>query len=234
MTTRLYTQDAQVLGEAEAHHSLLFAGAFGVFTLLAFLVVWGVSAAFMPDLTGVLVPATFGVGGGTAMLALILGFRRGRQHRSDIVDVWYRRENEETERLKKERLSQTTALFLPQPAPSAPAVSTGVKQPEIEGTFDKLDLLWLFESFEDGHKHTEDALIGLKLPHSGEKLSRDRYNALLDLLVDRTIVIERGGPGNKSGKLTAKTADEMMKKLMTRPAVPPTPPGMSAMATKQA
>lgn len=206
---RLPVQEADLLRDGEIRTGITIAAAFAVVTLLVMLGAIGVSMALVPDLTGIVVAVVFALGGATVALVLILAFRRSRWHMQTIVTAW------------KEWIEAEIDAKYPAPAPAQlPAqetqtvpVTSGVKEPAEIGGFDKADLLALCRAFAAGMKWTEEKMVGFVLPHTTETLTKARYIQLMALFVERGVIDERGGPGNRTGKLLVKDPDEAYARL---------------------
>jgi hypothetical protein len=90
----------------------------------------------------------------------------------------------------------------------------------IDG-FDPRDLDWFAKYLSNGGKWTEAALEHLPLPYSGARLGKAEpstpYSRLVGRCVDRGIIGDRGGPGNKPGILLVKDEKEIARLLRTAP-----------------
>lgn len=214
---QLHTQEAEQLREGEMAHAFGFALAFGILTILAVLVSIGVSMAFFPDLLQLLVVTVFGVGGATIMLVLILGFRRGRQHMSDIVETWRQWMLQEMARRKKETASVTTIRVLPQATQEVIPVTRPPKAPELVQGFDMRDIESLCIAFSLGARWSEAALMDKPLPVTKMELGKTLYYKLIDeVFIPAGVIGGRGGPGNKTGKLEITDPDAMMAAIRAK------------------
>lgn len=172
------------------------------------------------------------------LMIVFLGWRRGRQHLKDVIDQYVADSNQrreiEQERIKWERLrldleleeaylkldrANTTPLL---PSTTVPLTQhTDPKLPEMIGGFDVGDIERLCELFAIGGRWSESALIGTKLPITGEVLTPERYRLLIDgVFVAKGVIGYRDGDKRKTGVLLIKDADQMMKAI--RPSQPPT------------
>lgn len=220
-------EDADNLRHSEAEHSYLFALLFGGFGVVMLVVVGGAGLVMQIPVPTMqwLVFAIIGMSGFIIGGILFTGLRRGRGHISKYV-------NEFVEWSKLAYDSEFAKLHPAAPpappaapaAPEVPLLTSGRADPILLGGFDKADLRSLVLGFVSGQKWTEDALIGKLLPVTGEKLTRERYNALMTLFTSRGVIVNRGGPGNKPGKLAVKESGQILRILLNAPQKPPTPP----------
>lgn len=210
---RLQASEVNALSEAEGKHSLLFAFAVAMATL-GFMIVGTVGAvAIVPNWAVWVFIGTFACGGAIAMFMLILGFRRGRQHRTDFMDVWRSIMNPpEKPKAQEEKTQDVISIN-----------SGSLKPPEQYAGFDKEDVRSLCIAFSLGARWSEAALMDKPLPVSGVVLTKVLYYKLIDdVFVKCGIIGARGGAGNQTGKLLISNPSEMMKAI--KAAYPPTPP----------
>lgn len=225
---RLQTAEATQLSDDEIQTSVVFAVAFTVFTLLGAVVSIGLSVAFAPDLLGVILSAVFGIGGAIVMLMLILGFRRARQIRATIVNVWQEYHIDESERKQKEIRSVTTIQVLPQTTPTPTQepfpVNRALKPIEFVKEFDLRDIESLCVAFSLGAGWSEAKLLDKPLPVTKTPLTKTLYYRLIDeVFVASGTIGARGGEGNKTGKLLIPNPDDMLTAIR-KLASPPLPP----------
>lgn len=221
---------ANHLRQAELSHAVNFAALIAFLTIFftAFFGITGMVLALPAASMQQILLGAVGFGGFVSTGIVVWGWRRGSQHISNIVNeflswsqlLW---ENEERKHAKEETAA-------PPAPPALPPVTSGVAAPILIGGFDKSDLRALCNMFAAGKPWTEGALMGKPLPRIngkgevvGEVLSRVRYKSLMDLFVGKGIIVDRGGPGNKPGRLAVKDAAEMMRILCNEsPALSPT------------
>lgn len=112
----------------------------------------------------------------------------------------------------------------PAPPPAPPVVTVGVAEPELIGGIDARDLDY-FDREIERVGWTERQWVGRTLPY-GFDLSKGEnggYARLIQLYVDRGLIAERGGAGNKTGVMTVKDHAERMRVLRNRLPVLPAP-----------
>lgn len=219
----LQTSEAVRLADSEMHKALVFAVAVTMFFAGVMLVSLMFGVAVMPERPW-LAPLIEGfVGAVLGAMVLLLGFFRTRRHHSDAIDPWRARMLAETARIQAETaLLQKQLRDPPAPVPAHP-VTTGVAQPELIDGFELRDLEALCRAWALGAKWTEKLMVGFRMPYTHEVLSKERYYALMELMVGRGIIGGRGGDGNPTGKLLILDPELMIKRLSNRAPVPDSP-----------
>lgn len=214
---RFTADEVDRFSESEMRHTIAFALAIGVVSLIVALLAIPFTYAVMPDLTMIIPGLVIALGSATLMLVLILGLRRVRRHREDFVD-----EVRENGKLYRELERKKTAVpAIPPPAPPTALITTNVTRPNEIGGIDERDLKYFCEQVLATKDWTERRWLGMTLPNGTEltKGEQGGYNRVVNLLVEKGIIIERT-PRN-TGKLAVTNLDDMLRALR-RPS--PTPP----------
>lgn len=193
---------------------------------VAFMPISGVLAVLGALGAGILFGADAALLGGLIVLsacalvianALMAGQRDAAQFLKDQVADWL----DEQEAHRQARYGQPAR---PAPPPAPLIVTTGVAEPEKIGGIDAADVTY-FDREIDHVGWTERQWVGRSLPngYSISKGENGGYVRLLQLYVDKGLIVKRGGPGNATGELTEKSHAERMRilrNLAARPAPP--------------
>lgn len=224
MSRLLTPEEAEILRDSETRHALTFAVAmaFVVGGALIFGGVW--SAVVLPDWTWLVTFAIFAMGGAVIMLLLLLGFRRGRRHVADVVDLWRDWVNAEIK--AKEPAPPTLPATLPQENRTIPVMSgdrvVDVPLNLLHG-FDPRDMEFLCRLLAKEFKFTEESMENLELPYSRKAMGKAQAGTLYTKFMDvcgATGIIEGRKP-KYSGKLMVKDADEMLRRIKALPEITP-------------
>lgn len=232
---RLQTTEAENLRQSEMTHAIGFAVAF-VFVTLGAILLFAALALVLQAPQDVLkwgLVIISALGGFIIAGSLLTGLWRGRGHISWIM---YQFNEWNALQQKAERVKLILAL-MPAPMPVTLEQTTiaynsvGMKSPQTILGFDERDLESLCLAFALGAKWSEAALLDKPLPVTKEILTKTRYYELIDsVFVPSGIITTRGGPGNKTGKLTTDDVDLMMQKIR---ALKPPPPLQETTPNKQ-
>lgn len=217
MTRLLSPEEAELLRDSETRHAITFAVAMA-FVLVGALIFGGVwSAVVLPDWAWLVTVAIFAVGGAGIMLFLILGFRRGRRHIADVVDMW--REWVAQEIKAKALPTETTPLPLPTETRVIP-VTAGNRVGEVVvyvNGFHPEFIKWWAGYLADGNPTSETRLEKMRLPYQGGLFGGltdgTPLTRLLDLCEKRGILSPRDKARRKPGALLIQDEAEITKLL---------------------
>ncbi len=213
------TDEAEALRQSEESHALVFAWAFGVFTVFlsagAALFGWALALPF----TGYMAALVFLAGGISIGVILLTGLRRGRRAVSEVIGAAEKWLNTEI-KLKTAALSAPSAPALPLPAPEREVVvSRGnrVEQIPLELVhgFDPRDLRFLCRLLANGFKFTEAAMERLTLPYSGESMGKADGNTNYARFMAACVAggVISGRTARQSGQLVVTDPDEMYRRI---------------------
>lgn len=215
----LPTEEAEALRQSEMDHSITFALAFGILTVIATLATALFGWVFALPFVGYLTLIMFLIGGMAVGFVLLTGLRRGRWIIRRVVEIaedWI-----DAEISAKQRATALPTPTLPSTLPLENRmipVSTGDRVVDlpldlIHG-FDPRDLMFLCRQVAR-RNYTEEGMEKLELPYSHDVMGKaqpgTRYTLFMELCVTAGII--EGRAPKKSGTLAVTDPDEMMRRI---------------------
>lgn len=208
--TNLPSDFAVKIGDNELENGILASVALGILTVVLLVLLSALGAFQVISIEVVKVAAA-----GLVLLAgvvtggiIILAWLRSQRHRADVVDKW-------RDWIDAEIKRKSAAPGLPAPAYNPPVVTTGLSVAEREaiGGIDNKDLRAFFTQILAWDKWTETMCENWIVPSAGKPLGKEMYARIMARMVQTACIVDRGGAGNKSGKLTTRDVDELMRKV---------------------